>query len=62
MIVTSGFDGKHSATSLHYKGLAVDLRTRDFTDEWARYLRNALGSGWDVVVEPDHIHVELDRK
>ena len=62
MIVTSARDGKHGINSLHGDGLAVDLRTRDFTDAWAQYLRNALGAGWDVVVESDHIHVERDPK
>ena len=27
MVVTSGNDGNHSKTSLHYAGAAVDLRT-----------------------------------
>ena len=62
MVVTSGKDGKHGENSLHYKGRAVDLRTRDFTDIWATKLRMALGKGWDVVVESDHIHVELDDR
>ena len=52
MVVTSGKDGKHGANSLHYKGRAVDLRTRDVIDMWAHYLRNALGKDWDVVIEP----------
>ena len=62
MVVTSVRDGKHKEHSLHYVGQAVDLRTRDFTDMWAHYLRNALGKDWDVVVESDHIHVEYDPK
>ena len=60
MVVTSGKDGVHKPGSLHYAGLAVDLRFRDFMDEWARYMKNALGEGWDIVVEADHIHVERD--
>ncbi len=71
MCVTSGAEGKpgdqkHSRQSYHYpdncggKGMAVDLRTKDFVTAWADYLRKALGDGWDVVVEPTHIHVERD--
>ena len=52
MVITSGKDGKHGKDSLHYKGRAVDLRTRDFTDMWAQYLRNALSKDWDIVIEP----------
>jgi len=31
LIITSMLDGKHMANSLHYKGLAVDLRIWDLT-------------------------------
>ena len=30
LVVTGGLDGTHSAGSLHYYGLALDLRTRYF--------------------------------
>ena len=62
MVVTSGKDGTHKVGSLHYEGLAVDLRFRDYMDEWKRYMQNALGSDWDIVIEADHIHCELDRR
>lgn len=62
MVVTSGNDGHHMTNSLHYRGLAVDLRTRDFTDVFASLLRAYLGKDYDVVVERDHLHVELDIK
>lgn len=65
-VVTSGRDGKHMASSFHYKGLAVDLRIRDLkgmtAQEMAAKLREALGKHYDVVVEKDHIHVEYDFK
>jgi hypothetical protein len=61
-IITSTTDGKHMSGSLHYKGLAVDLRIRDLApDEQERYydeLKLALSKLCDVVLESDHIHVE----
>jgi len=66
-VITSGSDGKHSKNSLHYKGLALDFRTRDiktviYRKLIAQEIRDALGSDFDVVVESDHIHVEFDVK
>jgi len=66
MTVTSCADGKHSAGSKHYTGGAFDIRTRDIPqDQWqivAGDIRERLGSEFDVVVEKDHFHVELDPK
>lgn len=63
-IVTSGTDGVHGHDSLHYVGLAIDIRTRDLTKkqtEWlAAKLREVLGKNFDVVIEKDHIHIEYD--
>lgn len=64
LIITSLLDGKHMANSLHYEGLAVDLRTRNMSKDdrpiaTAR-LKKALGNEYDVVLEKDHIHVEYD--
>lgn len=65
-IVTSGNDGQHMPGSLHYKGLAMDLRTRDQTHAkitaFATRLQMEIGDDYDVVVEKDHIHVEYDPK
>ena len=69
-VVTSGTDGKHGKKSLHGKGMAIDLRTRDFANAGdavgaAKALANELnssGTGYDVVYEGDHIHVEYDPK
>jgi hypothetical protein len=65
-IITSARDGIHSAKSLHYQGRAIDVRSNDLTaDQRARLcneLRRALGAGFDVVNEPDHIHIEWDPK
>lgn len=52
MVITSGKDGKHGTNSLHYKGRAVDLRTRDYVDMWAQYLQQAFGKNWDIMIEP----------
>lgn len=60
--ITSALDGTHSASSWHYYGLAVDLRTFYFSAarklKVAERLRAAL-PGYDVVVEKTHIHVEI---
>lgn len=66
LVVTSGTDGEHSEGSLHYAGLALDFRTRYFgmdqVFEVASDLRKALGTDYDVVIEPSHIHCEFDPK
>lgn len=64
-IVTSARDGEHSvADSRHYVGRALDLRTRDLTldqqHELVAALQRELGTAWDCVLEPSHIHLELD--
>lgn len=60
--ITSSSGGCHSATSWHYYGLALDLRTRYFTaavkQEIANQLKAALPA-YDVVVHSTHIHVEI---
>ena len=67
-IITSGNDGKHSAKSLHYSGLALDFRTHyEELDGRELELRDtvaaALGKDYDVVLESvglmdEHLHVE----
>lgn len=63
-VVTSLEDGKHSKTSLHYHGLAVDLRTRNIPQDsllpLVNELKIALNENYDVVLEKDHIHIEYD--
>ena len=65
-VITEGTGGKHGVGSLHYVGLAIDLRTRDFVGEDARIahrmLANRLGEEYDVVYEATHIHVEFQPK
>lgn len=66
LVVTSALDGKHSHGSLHYAGLALDLRTRHLETGQAREiagrLRAVLGAQFDVLLEADHIHVEFQPK
>lgn len=63
--VTSALDGTHGASSWHYFGLAIDFRTRYFSDgdqaeAWQR-LREALPD-YDIVMHPTHIHCEVGNQ
>lgn len=70
MVITSGNDSKHGRTSLHYKNKAVDIRTKNLTNEEKQKLINRLKSelyknGYDVLLEGagtnnEHLHVEFD--
>ena len=71
LVVTSVTDGKHREDSLHYEGLAFDIRTwKDDTSgvqmakgskfSLASSIAYALGDDYDVVVEKTHIHIEYD--
>jgi hypothetical protein len=65
-VVTACVDGVHKAGSLHYCGLAVDLRSHDSrpgdADKAIARIRQCLGADYDVVLENDHVHVEFDQK
>ena len=60
---TSIVDGKHSSKSLHYVGLACDLRHWYITEpdrpRFVEAIEDLLGDGYDVVPEVDHIHIEF---
>ena len=63
LTLTSCRDGQHGPHSHHYKGLAIDIRIWDIRDEvrsYAQYAQDALGPDYQVIREPDHIHVEYD--
>lgn len=68
LVITSVRDGKHMPGSLHYVGLAVDLRIRELPPhEWepiVDQLRLALSKQYDVILEtdPPHIHIEYQPK
>jgi len=64
--VTSGLDGQHSASSLHYYGLALDFRTHYFSSEERLSVFDDLSAClsfdrcFQVVYHSTHIHVEYD--
>ena len=68
--ITSANDSIHSASSFHYKGTALDYRTRDFLgnkQELLGEIKEALGPEFDVLLEDEdgpneHIHIEWDPK
>lgn len=66
LTITSALDGTHLNDSLHYEGLAIDIRTRDLTKKFrtsiVSILSATLDEGVDIVDEGDHIHIEYDPK
>lgn len=63
LFVTSLRDGNHSYGSLHYSGLAFDCRKPTYIETLSlKFIKDVLGSNWDVVEEPTHIHCEYDPK
>ncbi len=61
--ITSGTDGKHSTNSLHYRGLAFDLRTYYFSasqkQQAKAILEYHLGPEYYVLIEKTHIHAQF---
>jgi len=67
LTITSLMDGTHSATSLHYSGCAVDLRTRNISSDEQKKLivvqmKQKLGIDFDVILESNHIHMEYQPR
>lgn len=67
LVVTSGTDGTHSAGSLHYYGLALDFRTRYFSETdkntvYSELIKELDPRLYDVILHNTHIHVEYDPK
>jgi len=60
LFVTSLRDGNHSPGSLHYDGLAFDIRYPHTAT--VQQLKDELGPEWDIVPEANHIHCEYDPK
>ena len=62
LTLTSLTDGKHSKTSRHPLGLAVDIRTRDLPPniqvvDVAKDLKARLGPHYNLIVHETHIHI-----
>lgn len=64
LILTCVTDSKHSGTSLHYVGHAVDigLPPADKRDVVIQRMRENLGDDFDVILEENHIHMEYQPK
>lgn len=66
VVITSGRGDTHGRASLHYCGMAVDVRTRHLSSEqirlWIRDIRALLGNDYDVIFEGNHIHCEYQPK
>ena len=69
LVVTSLADGKHKNTSLHYKGLAADIRSHDLNTaqktHFSGAMKLALGSEFQLILEDEgkaneHYHLEYD--
>lgn len=59
LVITSGGEGAHSHRSHHYKGDALDFRSRDLGTAAQRavdMLQEDLGSDFLVLLEETHIH------
>jgi len=59
---TSGMDGKHSISSGHYYGRALDFRSRDVPYELRKNvilaMQEILGPSYLVLLETNHFHVQ----
>lgn len=66
LTITSVLDGHHMEGSLHKAGLAADIRTRDMEPQLRSVvlseMKVCLGRDFDVVLEDDHIHLEIQPK
>ena len=65
LYITSKRDGIHGLGSLHYEGLAFDIRYPQKSENRQviiEKLKAELGSDFDVIVEGNHIHIEYDPK
>lgn len=64
--ITCGAEGKHSRTSLHAAGRALDIRSRDLAplqqQQVKRAFNGALNNDFDIVIEKDHFHIEYQPK
>lgn len=69
LVVTSTTEGAHMEGSLHYVGLAIDIRHRfipsfqraGIANDLRTFLRS-LDRRFQVILEDSHIHIEFDRR
>ena len=65
-VITEATGATHNEGSLHYVGLAIDIRNRDIPVDiqaWLQVkLQNILGSQYEVLLESDHYHIEFQPK
>lgn len=65
-IITGAVEDRKLIESLHPRGFALDLRTRDIAYherlQIVHRIRKAVGNCYDVVLEANHTHVEYDPK
>lgn len=67
LVVTEATGGNHMQGSLHYRGLAVDIRSRDIPTEQMKkdvliICKEKLGKNFDMILEVNHYHLEMDPK
>jgi hypothetical protein len=70
LVLTAGTNGKHGDGSLHYSGLALDIRSRNLTREQKMGLlqgfNTSAGKNFDFILEDqgldnEHFHLEYDE-
>jgi len=62
-IITSTYEGNHSAGSLHYANQAYDVRVPDQSRmRILARIKAVLTDDFDVVMERTHYHIEYDPK
>lgn len=65
LVITSLLDGEHMINSKHYIGDAMDIRifhlNKNELKEVLDSLRSALFNSYNIILEKDHIHIELDE-
>ena len=63
-VITSTYEGNHSASSFHYQNKAIDFRlTKPEAMEIIKdLLGRHIGKDYDIVIEKNHLHVEYDPK
>jgi hypothetical protein len=66
LVITSAIEGKHSKTSRHYLGFAIDTRTHYFTENEIpnvqRDLVESLGDDFYIQYEGNHFHIQFSPK